>query len=230
MKKALFILLALALAAMTSVLSGCEYESTITEHNEDGTVSSSTVSGSMFTVNEDPDEVGTTDPAQIADNFSSDDEPSLAGTVGEIEGLIDGFSEELPEDNDPVKLCLLEQKPAADVTRDEFSRAYDVVCSTGEYVEDFYLYCKNADMTSFRVVTITTDDDLKYHVSGDVQTVDTVKTGEAVHITLEVPETMPYNAVIYTAAGSEYVFVINYNGRDGGIVLTPVGDDEFFFE
>lgn len=226
MKKVLFILLALALAAVSSVMSGCEYEYTVTEQNEDGTVSQSSYSGSMLTVNDDPDVVGTTDPEGIADNFSTDGEPSLSETVADIESFT--VNGEMPEDNDPIKLCLLEQKPAADVARDEFTRAYDVVCSKSEYVEDFYLYCKNADMTSFRVVNITTDDDLKYHVSGDVQTVDLVKQGEAVHITLEVPETVPYNAVIYTAADSEYVFVINYNGRDGGIVLTPVGDEDFF--
>lgn len=124
--------------------------------------------------------------------------------------------------------CTLKSRDASERSDSDYSKVYEINCG-GEYIEHHYLYC-DAQMNDLRCVSVEMNDDGSFILGGVYSQIGSVMPGEAVYLTLEVPEVIPNTAIIYTADGVEYIWLIGYNGRDGGISLVPLGVNQLISE
>ena len=145
----------------------------------------------------------------------------------------DGQQEPLPapsEDDPPepvgVADCSLRFKGAQERSDGDYSKVYEINCG-GEYVESSYVWC-DAEMTDFECISIEMYDDeaTTFTRTGVYSHINSVKPGEAVYVTIELPEIIPNAAFVYTAEGTRYIQLIGYNGRDGGMSLSPLEPDK----
>lgn len=144
-------------------------------------------------------------------------------------------SEQSPEDEvapddgaDQFIDCTLRSRDASERSDGDYTKVYEINCG-GEYIEHHYLYC-DAEMTDLRCVCVEMNEDGTFLQDSVYSHIDSVKPGEAIYLTLEVPEIIPNTAIVYTAGGTEYVWLVSYNGRDGGIALVPLGVNQLVTE
>lgn len=117
--------------------------------------------------------------------------------------------------------CTLHFRSAPERNDGAYSKVYDINCG-GEYVENSYVWC-DAEMTGFECISVEMQEDGSFVKTGTHSYIESVKPGEAVYVTIELPEIIPNDAFVYTAGGTEYIWLIGYNGRDGGMSLSPLG-------
>ena len=133
------------------------------------------------------------------------------------------------EDARPVvPVSTLYFKGAPERSDGDYTKVYEINCG-GEYLENSYVWC-DSEMTGFECVPVEMNDDGSFTRTGSYARIDSVKPGEAVYVIIELPEVIPNAAFVYTAGGTEYVWLIGYNGRDGGMSLSPLDPGQLHAE
>ncbi len=205
MNKLLVIILALAFAVMVFTLGGCG-------GNDEPVPAPAPTGADAGQAAGDPG--GDQDnPPIIEDDFPPDGEPEPVPT-------------EAPEEEPPAVPadCSLKFKGAPERSDGDYAKVYEINCG-GEYLENSYVWC-DAEMKDFECVSVEMNDDGSFTRTGVYSHIDSVKPGEAVYIIVELPEVIPNAAFVYTAEGEQYVWLIGYNGRDGGMSLSPLEADQ----
>lgn len=162
-----------------------------------------------------PDAGQITDGPVIEDDFPPDDGP---------EDPVPAEPDAPAEDVD----CTLRFKGAPERSDGEFSKVYEINCG-GEYLENSYVWC-DAEMKDFECISVEMQEDGSFTRTGVYSHIDSVKPGEAVYVIIELPEIIPNAAFVYNAGGEEYIWLIGYNGRDGGMSLSPLGINQLHSE
>ncbi len=109
-------------------------------------------------------------------------------------------------------------KPYEEVAEGDFTNLYSDGKFGGEYLESYVFYSA-ADMTDVKVHSIEMNEDMTFTSTGLYYSADSIKSGDGLFLSINVPDVPPACIIVYKAAGKEYSYGVFMNGRDGGISL-----------
>ena len=141
---------------------------------------------------------------------------SLCGCSTTEQPAVSDVSSNSPSDLSPVMHVM----NAQDMLDGQFSTIY-TYGNAG--FEESILWCE-CDITDVKLLPIEMDVETSdvYENGNAIFSLDSLKAGQAIKIDIYVPEIIPDTVVSYKVNGTEYIYAITCNLKDGGLSLMEV--------